>query len=183
MKWLVWALPVLLMVGCSASGSSGAWAGGSGAGDSYGTGAGGSIGSGSGGSSAGCITDVCLATTPPAWDVQIDPPSSSSYAPKQVLANDVPADGQFTVRPLSTISLTFNGAPHGGTVPAKANVVLNVPPLLPGRPDLSYQAAEAMARHMLEANNEDPLAHVAWARISAVGTVPVSSTRPSCTVR
>jgi hypothetical protein len=141
MKWLVWALPVLLMVGCSASGSSGAWAGGSGAGDSYGTGAGGSIGSGSGGSSAGCITDVCLATTPPAWDVQIDPPSSSSYAPKQVLANDVPADGQFTVRPLSTISLTFNGAPHGGTVPAKANVVLNVPPLLPGRPDLSYQAA------------------------------------------
>src|SRR5262245_12154481 len=24
-----------------------------------------------------------------------------------------------------------------------------------------------MARHMLEANNEDPLAHVAWARISA----------------
>jgi tetratricopeptide (TPR) repeat protein len=27
--------------------------------------------------------------------------------------------------------------------------------------------AEAMARHMLEANNEDALAHVAWARISA----------------
>ena len=27
--------------------------------------------------------------------------------------------------------------------------------------------AEAMARHLLETNNEDPLAHVAWARISA----------------
>src|ERR1043166_4785385 len=28
--------------------------------------------------------------------------------------------------------------------------------------------AEAMARHMLEANHDDPLAHVAWARISAM---------------
>lgn len=141
MKWLAWALPLFLAIGCSASNSAGALGGGFG--NSYGTGSGGSSGAGSGGSVGGCNTDACLLATPAVWDVQIDPPSSSSYALKQILATDVSVapNTRFTVAPPSAVSVAFAGAPHGGTVPAKANVVLTVPPLIPGRPDLTYQTA------------------------------------------
>jgi len=146
MRRLAWALPILLTAGCSMSSSSGAGVppDTTGGGASHGTGSGGSIGSGTGGAVGGCNTDACPLATPAVWDVEIDPPSSSSYALKQVLARDVSVDAGFRVAPPSSLSVAFAAAPHGGTLPTKANVALTVPPLIPGRPDLSYQVPAAI---------------------------------------
>lgn len=120
-----------IAVGCAASGASN--------GGQF-PGTGGSINPGTGGSSGGCLTDVCAPplTTPVSWAVEVEPPSSSTYALTQFTGRDVSAQSPFVALTADTINVTFM-AP--GSIPVTANVLLTVPPKVPGRPDIVYQAA------------------------------------------
>ncbi|HVY36423.1 MAG TPA: carboxypeptidase regulatory-like domain-containing protein [Polyangia bacterium] len=148
------ALLVLMAAGCAGSGAS---SGGmvSGAGGSSGGGAapgaggssagyGGSTGAGTGGSSGGnCLTDACVPAlaTSTSWAVQVDPPSSSPYAPTQISSRDVSKDASFMTVAATSVTVTVAPPSGGGSVPATANVLLTMPPQIPGRPDAVYQSA------------------------------------------
>jgi hypothetical protein len=126
------ALTLLAAFGCAAGGSSGLG----------GTGAGGSSGSlGTGGSANPCLKDDCvpllLATDMLA--VEIAPPSASPSAVTQILNRDVSSTASYLAGPAATVTASF-AAVSGASVPSSANVVLTVPPTIPGRPDLSFQS-------------------------------------------
>ena len=146
------ALVAVVAAGCAASGSDSSAApgtGASGAGASQGTGGassgyGGSTGTGSGGSNGGtCLTDACVAplATSAIWAVQVDPPSSSPYAPSQVASRDVWKDASFMTVAATPVTVTVSPPAGGGSVPTTANVLLTMPPKIPGRPDAVYQSA------------------------------------------
>ncbi len=106
------------------------------------SGSGGSTGNGTGGASAGCLTDKCvpLLTGSVAWAVEVDPLSSSVYAHTQIVSRNVVSNPFFVAETANPVSVTFNAIPNGGAIPALANTVLTMAPLVPGRPDVVYQS-------------------------------------------
>jgi hypothetical protein len=92
---------------------------------------------------SGCRTSACLPglTTAVSWAVEIDPPSNTDAALTEL------ADVDFTSSPVTLtadaqtgVSAAFT-AGAGVMVPPTANVVLTVPPLIGGRPDLTFETA------------------------------------------
>ncbi len=137
----VLSMALIPLAACALSGSSADAPSATGAGNSTGLGTGGASSSGAAGSGGTCNTSACLPplATPAVWDVQIDPPSSSPYAVLQVLNHDVSTDTSFQVAQPVSVSVTF-AAPAGGALPGSANVVLTLPPLIPGGADSVYQS-------------------------------------------
>lgn len=108
------------------------------------TGAGGSSQSGSGGVVGSCLNDMCVPPLqdPLVLDVEIDPQSSSPAGVTQILSHDVSGGDSYVVAPSAMVTVTFT-APMGGMVPSASDVVLAVPPTIPGRPNLSFQSVGA----------------------------------------
>jgi hypothetical protein len=99
---------------------------------------------GSGGSSGiGCQTSACVPAiaTHVTWAIEIDPPGSAAAALTELPAQDVgPAPLVLYSVSQVAVDATFTGG-ASSPVPATANVVLTVPPLIGGRPDLSFEVA------------------------------------------
>jgi hypothetical protein len=124
------------LVGCAAA-SSGNSLGGTGAGGTIFSGTGGAVGS-------SCLTDTCVGPleTSVVLAVEIDPPSSSPSAVTQILNRDLSAPDLYETAAAVAVTTSF-AAPASGSVPANSDVVLTVPPTIPGRPDLSFQSVAA----------------------------------------
>jgi len=105
------------------------------------SGGGNSSGAGTGGSRSGCLTDSCVPPLeqPDVLAVEIDPPSSSPSGVTQVLDRDVSSPDPYQASPAVVVNTIFS-APMGVSLPSSADVVLTVPPTIPGRPDLSFQS-------------------------------------------
>jgi hypothetical protein len=104
------------------------------------TGAGGST-TGAGASTGSCLSDSCVPAlqTPVVLAVEIDPPSSSPSGVTQLLNHDVSSADVYQASAAMMVIAGF-AAPSGGAVPSSSDVVLTVPPTIPGRPDLSFQS-------------------------------------------
>ncbi len=96
-----------------------------------------------GGAASGCLTSACVPTlsSPVTWAIEIDPPSNAPGALTELPSVDIGIDPlSLTTDSESAVNAAF-AAGAGATVPSTANVVLLVPPLIPGRPDLTFEAA------------------------------------------
>ncbi|HXJ20362.1 MAG TPA: hypothetical protein VMT03_09020 [Polyangia bacterium] len=131
------ALTALAIAGCAGVSASGGSLPTTGAGNSPGA-------SATGGSRGGCLTDSCVPALeqPVVLAVEIDPPSSSPSAVTQILNRDVSTTDLYETAPAVVVSTVFS-APAGVTLPSSADIVLTVPPTIPGRPDLSFQSVSA----------------------------------------
>jgi hypothetical protein len=102
----------------------------------------GADGAGTGGG-PGCLTSACVGkiSTSVTWSIEIDPPSTATGALTELPSVTLGA-GPLVLMADSqgTVNATFT-AGSGGAVPSSANVVLTYPPLIPGRPDLTVEAA------------------------------------------
>ncbi len=106
--------------------------------DFPGTGTGGSTG-GYGCSTADCVPPL---STPLSLDVEIDPPTGSALATTALLDQDLIQGTQvltFQADDQSFVTATVN-ASSNTPVPTSAEVLLDIPSTIPGRPDLSFQA-------------------------------------------
>jgi hypothetical protein len=106
-------------------------------------GASGLQGSGSGGSGVGdCQSTICLPTIFNAMTLaaEVNPPAKSDATLTEIpsLVVGVGSPINLTTDTPSSVAVTFVAA-SGGTVPANANILLDVPSQIPGRPDLAYQ--------------------------------------------
>src|SRR6185437_12742301 len=75
--------------------------------------------------------------------VEVDPPGSSGAGVTELPSQDLnQSKGSLSLRaePLLAITATFN-ASSNATVPTNANILLDLPSLIPGRPDLTFQAS------------------------------------------
>ena len=98
------------------------------------------------GATGGCQTSACVPPlgTPVNWAVEIDPLNSSPAAFTQLPSVAIAAGSvALQADSLDTVEASFAGA-TGNPVPATANVVLTVPSLIDGRPNLVFQGPAAL---------------------------------------
>lgn len=103
------------------------------------------IGTGAAGA-GGCQTSACVGAlpTPVSWAIEIDPPATSAAALTELPPRAIGADAlKLTADSQSSVDATFM-AGASGTVPSMATVVLTYPPLIGGRPDLTFEASSTL---------------------------------------
>jgi len=93
------------------------------------------------GTTAACVANRCVQrqTDIGTWAIEVDPPSDSGSQ-----LTEIPAAGRMPViqaSPTLMLQASFTGgtAPTAA-IPAAATVIVTIPSVIPGRPDLSFQA-------------------------------------------
>lgn len=135
------------------------------------------VGPGAGGSS-GCQTSACVPPigTHVTWAIEIDPLSSSQAALTELPSFDVgPESLELHADSLTAVGATFTGG-TANPVPTTANIVLTVPPLIGGRPDLTFECAAAfdMPTGSISGSLDLPAATITRAAAGTLQLLPLS---------
>jgi hypothetical protein len=93
----------------------------------------------------GCVVGICVprpVPSSPGWTVEMRPPGTSQNAIITEFTN-LPSDGIWTLKSSTAVALTAGFAAANSTTvfPSVANIVLEMPSLIPGRPPLSFETA------------------------------------------
>ncbi len=105
---------------------------------------------GTGGSTGGsCHTIACVPKilTPLDMAIEIDPPAGSGSGVTETLSKELDqTNGTVSIvaDPIVAVTATFTAASNA-PVPSNANILLEIPSLIPGRPDLTFQASASPA--------------------------------------
>jgi len=137
------AVPVLLgAVACAGGGGGGIQVDGGGTGTGGGPPLATCSSDGNCGATAGCVSNRCVPrkTDLGDWSIEIDPPAGSGSQVTELPAVGTKA-GTLTASPELTLMFQFTaGTGAAAAVPQSAAVLLTVPSIIPGHPDLSFQA-------------------------------------------
>jgi len=126
--------------------------------------------------SGGCQTSACVGALPApvSWAIEIDPPGTSAAALTELPPRAIGADAlNLTADSQSAVDATFMAA-ASGTVPSMATVVLTYPPLIGGRPDLTFEAASTLNSATTTLTAILPVPAAASGRSGTLQLVPLS---------